>query len=313
MKAVWHLGAYATDAHQAIEFVRDLGFNTLITGGATPDMVAHARTTGIRLIAVITAGAGDAFVQQYPHAVQKMCDIENRISETLSGQPWDSQTASAFRWHPILQRNAVLCFEHPESRAELQRRVQQALALADGVALDGFGFANHYACFCDRCEAIRTGITDAPELEVMARMSAQSLIDIHQVLYEHAKSINPQAMVVNHVWPPFRPDEYIGFRFRLDYCTQTIAWFYPPVWRIERVEMEAAEMKRLEDPAINRFVPFIGIHDVNGLVRSPEQLAAELDIALKYGEGSLVVSRLNTLQTHPALAAVVKNALRKGN
>ena len=42
------------------------------------------------------------------------------------------------------------------------------------------------------------------------------------------------------VWPKFLPDEYIGFRYKLDFCTQTISWFYPPEWRIERVEAEVA-------------------------------------------------------------------------
>ena len=70
-------------------------------------------------------------------------------------------------------------------------------------------------------------------------------------------------------------------------------------------------MKRLEKPEINRFVPFIGILDLPALVRKPERLAKEIEIALKYGEGSLVLSSLTTLQNHPDLAAVVKAALKE--
>ena len=70
-------------------------------------------------------------------------------------------------------------------------------------------------------------------------------------------------------------------------------------------------MKRLENPEVNRFVPFIGIHDMPDFVRTPERLAGEIEIALKYGEGRLVLSRLSTLQDHPELAGAVKEALKK--
>ena len=70
-------------------------------------------------------------------------------------------------------------------------------------------------------------------------------------------------------------------------------------------------MKRLENPEINRFVPFIGIHDLPSFVRTPERLAKEIEIALKYGDGNLVISRLNTLQKYPGLARAVREAFKK--
>lgn len=317
MKAVWAIGHIATDIErtQAVDFIRELGFNTLITGSATPEMVAHARKNNIHIIAVITPNVNDAFVQQHPQSLQKMRDFEYKLLNALQGQSWDMQTAGTFRWHPILQSGKTLCFERPESQIELKRRVEQALALADGVALDGFGFLNHYACFCNHCQSIRTQMPtahpDQSEYDILTHMSEQTLINIHRQLYDHAKTINSNAIVTNHVWPPFRPNEYIGHKLKLDYCTQTISWFYPPFWPIERIEMEAAEMKRLENRNNNQFVPFIGINSEPDLVRPSEQIAKELDIALKYGNNSLVVSRLTTLQQHPKIASVVKTALKK--
>ena len=70
-------------------------------------------------------------------------------------------------------------------------------------------------------------------------------------------------------------------------------------------------MKRLENLEINRFVPFIGIHNLPGFVRTPERLAKEIEIALKYSSGNLVISRLNTLQDHPGLARAVREAFKK--
>ena len=317
MKAVWAIGRLRTDTEreQAVDFAADLGFNTLVTRSATPEMVARAHTQNIRIIATVFPKSDDDFERANPHCLQKMRDFEYKVSDAMAGQPWIRLHGESYRWQSFLLRRTTLCFEHPESQAELKKRVERALEIADGIALDGFGFVNYYACFCDRCETLRTEKKtqnpDLSDIEIMAKVSTQTLVNVHRLLHDHAKSINPNAIVANHVWPLFLPDEYIGAKYKLDYCTQTISWFYPPEWRLERVEMEAAEMKRLENPDTNRFVPFIGIHDLPDFVRTSERLAKEIEIALKYGEGNLVISRLTTLQKHPNLAGAVKAALNR--
>ena len=317
MKIVWAIGPLSTDSEreQAVDFAADLGFNTIVTNSATSAMVTQAHAQNIRIIATVFPNPDHDFENAYPHCLQKMRDFEHKVSDSRAGQAWHRLHGESFRWQSFILSRNTLCFEHPESQAELKKRVEHALEIADGIALDGFGFTNYYACFCERCEALRTEKKEQkPELsdvEIMDQLSTRTLINVHRLLHDHAKSINPNAMVTNHVWPLFLPDEYIGARYKLDYCTQTISWFYPPEWRLERVEMEAAEMKRLEKPEVNRFVPFIGIHDLPDFVRKPERLAREIDIALKYGEGNLVLSRLTTLQNHPELAQVVKEALKK--
>ena len=249
-----------------------------------------------------------------PIAFRKCANSNTKSRTPIAGQSWLRLRGESFRWQSFILQRTILCFEHPESQAELKKRVERALDIADGIALDGFGFVNYYACFCDHCETLRkearTQTPDLSDIEIIGKVSTQTLIDVHRLLYDHAKSIDPNAIVTNHVWPNFHPDDYIGAKYKLDYCTQTISWFNPPEWRLERVEMEAAEMKRLENPEINRFVPFIGIHDLPGFVRTPERLAKEIEIALKYGGGNLVISRLSTLQKHPGLAGAVRDALK---
>ena len=316
MKAVWAIGRLRTDTEreQAVDFVADLGFNTLVTNSATLEMVTRAHKRDIQIIATVFPYSNDDFENAYPHCLQKMREFEYKVSDAIAGQSWLRLRGESFRWQSFILQRTILCFEHPESQAELKKRVERALDIADGVALDGFGFVNYYACFCDHCETLRkearTQTPDLSDIEIIGKVSTQTLIDVHRLLYDHAKSIDPNAIVTNHVWPNFHPDDYIGAKYKLDYCTQTISWFSPPEWRLERVEMEAAEMKRLENPEINRFVPFIGIHDLPGFVRTPERLAKEIEIALKYGGGNLVISRLSTLQKHPGLARAVRDALK---
>ena len=313
MKAVWAIEHLRTDTEreQAVDFVADLGFNMLVTNSATPEMVARAHKRDIQIIATVFPYSDDDFENAYPHCLQKMRELEYKVSDAIAGQPH----GESYRWQSFVLPRTLLCFEHLESQAELKKRVERALNIADGIALDGFGFANYYACLCDRCETLRkearAQTPNLSNIEIMSKVSTQTLIDIHRLLYDHAKSIESNAIVTNHVWPHFLPDEYIGAKYKLDYCTQTISWFYPPEWRLERVEMEAAEMKRLENQEINRFVPFIGIHDLPGFVRTPGRLAREIEIALKYGDGNLVISRLNTLQKYPELAKAVRDSLKK--
>jgi hypothetical protein len=316
MKAVWTVGGILGDKCDAVDFVANLGFDTMVTGSVSSDVMARARERQVRVVTNIFPFADDDFKRDAPHALQKVRDYEYQMGGLLAEQPWEHLTAGAYRWHPALLTRSGMCFEHAETKTAIRARIEKALSWADGIALDGFGFMNYYACFCDRCEAIRAEMKERdpekPDLDILVEMSVQTLVDVHEMVYDFAKSVDASKIVTDHVWPPFRPDEYIGHTFKLDYCTQTISWFYPPEWRLERVAFEAAEMKRLENTSVNRFVPFIGIYDTGGHVRSAERLAKELEIALTYGENRVVVSRLTTLQQHAHLADVVKKAFEQG-
>lgn len=99
---------------------------------------------------------------------------------------------------------------------------------------------------------------------------------------------------------------------KLDYCSQTISWFYRPVWSLRRVEFEAAEMKRLTDQEDNHFTPFIGLTTEPGLRRSAKRIGRELDVALKYGEGSLVFCTLQGPRQEPDIADAIRSRLVHG-
>jgi hypothetical protein len=276
-------------------------------------MMEVARALGINVIAIVTPYATSAFAEQHPDALQQMLPAEHAIADLVGKLDWEPYTIQSHRWFPLVQMSPTLCFEHPAARAELQDRVTEALTLADGVAFDGFGFLNHYACFCQGCQAIRQQRQmENPArhpAELMAQQAEASLVDISHCLHRHAKSIKANAIVTNHLWPPFRPNPYYGCRLKLDYCSQTISWFYKPNWSLPRVEFEAQEIKRLEEPENNRFVPFLGMFDDVYLVRQPARVTQELAIAKRYGEGHLVFCDLQVLQTYPAVGEVVKTAL----
>ncbi|MEM7134278.1 MAG: hypothetical protein AAF702_48860 [Chloroflexota bacterium] len=318
MKAAWdwHLPRTTREEEQQlIAFTCELGFDTLIIHEPTTTLMEFAQAVGLKVIAIITPNATRQFIQQHPEALQQMLPLEEAIKNSLHSIQWEPYTIQAHRWFPIVQMAALLCFEHPLAQAELKRRVTDGLAIADGVAFDGFGFANHFACFCSHCQAkrqeVRTVDPSRHDAEVVATMAQASLVEISHILYKHAKSIKSDAIVTNHLWPPFRPNPTYGSDLKLDFCSQTISWFYQPNWSLERVEFEAQEMKRLEKPENNRFVPFIGIFDEPYLRRSGERIARELAIAKQYGEGHLVFCNLEAIQQYPDVRAAVEAALKE--
>lgn len=324
MKAAWdwHLPRTTVEEEQAlVAFAHKIGFDTLIVHAPTPTLMEAAGALNLRVVAILTPNATDAFRQQHPDALQQMLPVEHAIGDAVAtavatavdSPSWEAYTIQAHRWFPLVQMSPLLCFEHTAAQAELKKRVSEALAVADGVAFDGFGFMNHYACFCPRCQSIRqvlrTQNPDRHESEIVATMSETSLIEITRLLYAHAKASKPTALVTNHLWPPFRPNPYYGSRLQLDYCSQTISWFYKPNWSLARVEFEAQEMKRLEQPTQNRFAPFIGMFHDPYLARSGERIAQEMAIAKRYGEGDLVFCSLKALQEYPDVQEAVRAAL----
>ncbi len=301
----WHMPrSTPQERRELVRFVTELGFDVLVVSRPEVDMVETAHEAGIRVVAVLSPGLDAARTKADPEIVQRMLPSEEAMLEAGRVDGDEQRQRLSHRWFPLFQSGDLLCYEHPRARRIIDERVDESLAVADGVALDGFGFRNHYACFCSRCSTAH-----GSDAERLARFSEESLIGVSKRIYERAKSRRQDAIVLNHVWPPFNPNPYYGARLYLDYCTQTISWFYRPVWPIERVRLEARLHKSLEDKSRNTFVPFIGLYDDPYQRRSADRIRAELDIALEYGEGSVVLCTLEGPAHDATIRAVVKDAL----
>ena len=341
MKAAWdwHLPRETpAEQRELVEFVADCGFDTLIVRDPTESMTDRATDLGLDVVAIVYPYPDETFQERHPDALQRMRPVEHDVTEALAAAPAGYQSSS-FRWFPIVQGRETVCFDHPDAQTLLQERVTDALSVADGVAFDGFGYQNHYACFCTRCRERRSsadddgtdssaegrtdaenGIdvesgadadnrNDADALSTLANDAEDRLVDISALLYDHAKSVDSEAIVTNHLWPPFRPNPTYGRRLHLDYCTQTISWFYRPTWSLDRVAFEAETHRELEDPNRNLFVPFVGVNPDPSLVRSPERIADELELALTYGDGRLVFCTLGPARDDEAIRSVIRDAL----
>ena len=312
----WHLPMATEEQQRAVVvFAHEQGFDTLVVRSPTEAMVRCGKDRGVKVVAIVTPFPEPDYAERHPDHLQRMLPVEDAIRDAVQVSAPKGYQQLAGRWYSTVEERPLLCFENPASREVLKDRVSRALENADGVAFDGFGFRNRYACHCQRCEEIRHGSmatnADPGYADVSARMSGESLVDVCRVLYEHAKSVKSEAIVMNHVWPPFLPNPYYGSRLRLDYCSQTISWFYRPNWSLQRVEFEASEFARLEDRSANVFVPFIGVYDDPHLVRPAPRIAKELEIARTFGGGHLVFCNLKTLHRYQELREVVRAALAR--
>ena len=310
----WHLPVETEEQQRAVvTFAHKLGFDTLVVPGPTDAMVRCGKDLGVRVVAIVTPYPEPDYAERHPERLQRILPVENAIRDAVRASAAQGYQQLTGRWYATVEEKPLFCFEDSSSREALRDRVSRALEVAEGVAFDGFGFRNRYACHCPRCEEIRRGTiatnADLSEAEVVARMSEESLVDVSQVLYEHAKSVKSESIVMNHVWPPFRPNPHYGNRLRLDYCSQTISWFYRPSWSLQRMEFEASELARLEDRNVNVFVPFIGLFDDPHLLRSAARIAKELEIARIFGGGHLVFCNLKSSQRYPELREVVRAEL----
>lgn len=315
MKAAWdwHLPRETdAQARAVVEFAAELGFDTLVVHDPSASMIAAGDDLGIRLVAIVTPNLPVAMANSRPHMLQRLTTREEILSDAMRDGPHDYDLF-AHRWFPAIIPSRTTCFEQPDAVDFLLQRVCKAAAAYGGVALDGFGYRNHYGCWCERCEIRRARVARDEDLsphDAMARASEDALVEISETIYEAAKSVNPDAIVMNHLWPPFKPNPYYGSRLRMDYWSQTISWFYKPAWSLDRVRFETEEMKRLEEPSRNTFVPFIACYSDAHNVRSGERIAAELDIAQSHCGENLVFCNLEAPQQHRLIAEALVRHLR---
>lgn len=297
---------------EIVEFASACGFDTLILSNPTTSMVDRAHELHVDVIDIIDGRADETTATEHPALLQQVLPVEETICNYIEEDSLDQYQSLSHRWFPIVHPGSWLCVANPTARELLKSRIDDALEIADGVAFDGIGFRNQYACFCSHCIDERCAEhPPAPDdHEIIGAHAEQSLVDATSDLFEHAKAIKSDAIVTNHVWPPLRPNPWYGYRLPLDYCSQTISWFYNPSWPLSRVEFEAMEHARRAGEA-NEFVPFIGLFDEPHLRRPVERVRREIEIALDHGEGNLVFSTLAVPRRHATYRDMIKTVLNR--
>jgi hypothetical protein len=224
------------------------------------------------------------------------------------GEPINDQTD--------IHETEFLCFHRPEvleySSKKLEDVLQKCPGLA-GIAFDFFGYKNYRSCECPVSEKMFEDYlkqNELPRTEALEQFSLDTLVDFNNRLADHCRKLKPGIKIATHVYPTFIPEPVYGNRLDVDYCMQTVAWFFKPFWDSAKVEDYTRKVVQDEKRYFARAqgIPFVGIYmdKPNPAMNKPaERFREELRSIRKAGSRSFGISPFNIFITHPELGDIL--------
>jgi hypothetical protein len=226
---------------------------------------------------------------------------------------------------PILGNKEVMlyeapCFHHPEVVELLKKQIKEILTTAPnlkGIALDMFGYQNYHCCYCPTSmKAFADYCTKHPKLtkfEAWPKFNFESLVNFQNELCEYARSIRPSVKITNHVWPVYQPKPLYGNRLKLDYCAQTVAWFFKPFWSDDKIINYTKTVINDADKYYpqQQGIPFLGYFNN---WKSPERVAHELDLIFTNSPAknkSIAIYNFNHLKNELATIKAMKAVFKQ--
>jgi hypothetical protein len=325
--AVWRGGWCSLGNIEAkIACAKRTGFTALIAHGPVDRMQAFAKLSaeqGVEAYFWFAPTPGDKALDPFQ---QEMSPEDDRRLAELKADNTPDKQGYQFGGEPQSGRHEVLespllCFHHPEVAEHCRQQLRAMLEACPeltGVAFDYFGYRNYRYCQCARSRQLLDEFRQAqPELDeggARDRFSLESLVAFNNELAAFVRTTRPGAKVATHVYPVFLPDPLYGNRLDVDYCCQTVAWFFVPYWSRERTAQYAAkvvgEQARYRPQA--RGVPFLGVYAGKPFAdKTPERLTAELTaVRTAVGLNALSIYNFDEFVKHPELEAALAKALQ---
>jgi hypothetical protein len=314
------------DIEKLIECAKETHFNALIAHGPKERMKAFSELARDNQIESFHWFSLTANVEEMASLRQVMGEGNQKRLDEIKADKDPRKGGYQFGGEPLPGRHEVLlspllCFHLPEvaeySRKCIREMLDACPALT-GVAFDYFGYQNYHCCRCPRSEelfrAFREAHAGLGEDEALKRFSLDSLVKFTNDLADFVREVRPQAKVAIHVYPVFQPEPLYGNRLDVDYCCQTVAWFFEPYWSLEKVERYTRTVVREQNRYHRRQhgIPFVGVYiGRESADKPPERLAQELrTIHRVAGNTSLSVCTFNDLVKSAELRKTVREAER---
>lgn len=244
------------------------------------------------------------FLKKYPEFAQQLGPMD-KMHAAMPRMSQDRVNINTGNW---------LCPDRGLLDVE-RRQIEEFLVKygADGIALDYVGYRNYHACFCAHSEeGRRLYAKEHPEFtpaQVLWKYSESSLEKYTRQVRDAVNEIKPGAELAIHVYPDFDPNPLYAARLPIEYCGQTVAWFYEPFWPYSTVAGLTLRHKAAQGRfnRINRFVPFVGAYA--RFPKTPEQFRTEIRIAGLSGSDSIMIAFYETFLEKPELAQVLADEL----
>lgn len=199
----------------------------------------------------------------------------------------------------VLNEN-IYCFisdtDFSYSRKKLDKLLKNAVPGVKGLYFDYIGYINHKGCYCKSClEKLKdylkkNKLSDTPaNRDVFYR---NELVKYYNKAIDYVKSKRPDFKIVAHLYPDFQPDPIFGNRLKLDYCGQTVAWYFKwPHNKIDRYTRYVVEHAK-DHYSFSQGIPFLGINSSKATslgYKSPADLEKELQTILAAGGRTLMI------------------------
>ena len=317
MICVWTVVAENEEAvDQAVEQAADLGFNAV--GWDRPGVVEACHRRGMKAFALLKPldRRDDAQMQELMPGEEKLPGF---VPESIPPDHYYQYGGEPLPGNREILDLNLACPNDPGVPGYALEHVSRVLETGfDGIVWDFIGYRNYHSCECPLC---RAGLEEFrgqhPELEDEELRNAyyeKALVDLYDLLYRETKKIAPDMIIGNHIYPVFLPDIFYGLKLKLDYCSNTVAWFFKPFWPLDKVR-EYTEIT-LNGPYAHEQtagMPMIGFYTDGRFARdrrSAERLSAEFEIFKQAGAQHLIMCELGHILRDPEAAEVVREALR---
>ena len=199
-----------------------------------------------------------------------------------------------------LSNMAIPCFLSDNglvlSKEKLDKILKGAPPDNSGIFLDYFGYMNHRGCYCEEClkryghYLKERNLEDSPQHK--DEFYRQQLITYYDDIIAYIKSKHPQYKIVAHFYPDFRPDHLFGNRTKVDFCGQTVAWYFK--WPSDKIRQYTQYVigHAKDYYPFAEGIPFVGLNtdETSSLgFKTPDELERELKEVLTAGGRTLMI------------------------
>ena len=219
----------------------------------------------------------------------------------------------------IYHNSWIACFSQPDAFESAKKDIQFAMENGySGIALDFVGYKNYYRCCCPSCrQNFEKYLEHHPGMnsqEAEHRFGEEMMIQFYEKVIAYAKSVKPTIKTTCHIYPAFLPNILYGNRLPVDYCGQTVSWFFKPHWSLGKVKrytkIVVGDESLYHSGSIR--APFIGFYSKGGFagdVRTAECVRQEIQIIKKAGARAIQFAFLGHILAVPEVAKVIAEEL----
>ncbi len=296
---------------RAVALAKEMGFNAV--GWSNPEIVRACRKREMKafaLISPLSLQREGALPQVLAEGEEKLPGFDRRADDPQYPFQHGGEPVQGNR--EVLHMNLACPLDPGVIDYGVAEAVRYQRLDYDGICWDFIGYRNYRSCECDRCK--RT-LADLQAEGGITRESfyLASLTGLYSKLYEETKKSTPELIIAAHIYPVYLPNILYGNKVWVDYCGETVAWFFRPHWFFEKIR--AYTRKTLNSPYEHEYteaMPMIGFYsdrEFSRDVKGPERLKLELRILKQQGAKHFMMCELGHLLRNAAAMKAVKEAL----